>query len=874
MEINEIDLKEFIEKETGQFFNKQLKIKSPFTNEKTPSFSIYFDKNNNKWKFKDFSSGKSGDILDFCMQYKDMNYKDAREYIGAPLEKTPVEEEQENLQGYIEWSINNQDHRKGQKLIGLFRFEDENNNTLYYKAKFLKPDGKKDMTYFSFDENKKVKNKRNHDEVPYNLYNTLQAVNDGKIIVFVEGESDVNTLNSMLPKSKYCVTSIKGIKKNDYNNKYIQMLSGYGMTTYVIGDTGEAGDKYKWFVRNYFYDKSSVFKFINLPYLKQLGDNKDVSDWIEAGHNKQELLEAFDRSLNLKDKYELQQNGKGIFRDIYKTDKDGVEYKFKTQQLTDFQVLEAKRIIYNDLEEEGIYLKLKSATGAIIERQGNVNVFDDTKSFKNFLGTLDLSFLGKAEEATQLKQWINYYFAIENEENFTGTTFLKRNNKNLLVASDGAISSSGFEYGLRADNSSLEIMDKEEITKAELKEISRHLFKFASKDKTIPIIGTIINNLMVNTCIENKIFLHHLLLVGESGSGKSAILNNIIVPLLNLKMEDVKSIGETSNFAIQKLEAEGNYPAIFDEYKPSTFDCYKKQFLSNFLRNVYSRNASEKGRKDMTSRKFLKNRPWIMAGEESYSSNEKANIERSCIVYLSKNERDQEHTENFKWLEKNEELIRKLGFSLIKTVLSISDEEYLKMRENIEKKLIEIFDTFTRNIDFTPLKDRPLNTAVNICCGIEIFNKLLAANGIKTYDNYKEMVIINITDEILEGGQETHSVVEQMLLLFNDMVQDGRAGEVEDYVIESKGKLYIRTTEMLNQIYIYIKYNNSADIVPLTLKDFKKQATKAGYVIGAHSVYSSFNKRTIWCEEYDKKKLQKLGCGAILKQNIYESEIS
>ena len=171
-----------------------------------------------------------------------------------------------------------------------------------------------------------------------------------------------------------------------------------------------------------------------------------------------------------------------------------------------------------------------------------------------------------------------------------------------------------------------------------------------------------------------------------------------------------------------------------------------------------------------------------MAGEESYSSNEKANIERSCIVYLSKNERDQEHTENFKWLEKNEELIRKLGFSLIKTVLSISDEEYLRMRENIEKKLIKIFNTFTRNIDFVPLKDRPLNTCINICCGIEIFNKLLANNGIKTYDNYKEMVIINITDEILEGGQETHSVVEQMLLLFNDMIQDERAGEVEDYV--------------------------------------------------------------------------------------------
>lgn len=39
-----------------------IKILSPFKNERNPSFTIYYKKN--KWKFKDFSSGKSGDYLD------------------------------------------------------------------------------------------------------------------------------------------------------------------------------------------------------------------------------------------------------------------------------------------------------------------------------------------------------------------------------------------------------------------------------------------------------------------------------------------------------------------------------------------------------------------------------------------------------------------------------------------------------------------------------------------------------------------------------------------------------------------------------------------------------------------------------------------
>ncbi len=52
------------EKLTGQ----DVKIKSVFSSEKTPSFCLYPNKMGH-YSFKDFSSGKSGDAIEFVMQY-------------------------------------------------------------------------------------------------------------------------------------------------------------------------------------------------------------------------------------------------------------------------------------------------------------------------------------------------------------------------------------------------------------------------------------------------------------------------------------------------------------------------------------------------------------------------------------------------------------------------------------------------------------------------------------------------------------------------------------------------------------------------------------------------------------------------------------
>ena len=51
-----------------KLIGQDVKIKSVFSAEKTPSFCIYSDKMG-KYRFKDFSTGKSGDTIDFVLHY-------------------------------------------------------------------------------------------------------------------------------------------------------------------------------------------------------------------------------------------------------------------------------------------------------------------------------------------------------------------------------------------------------------------------------------------------------------------------------------------------------------------------------------------------------------------------------------------------------------------------------------------------------------------------------------------------------------------------------------------------------------------------------------------------------------------------------------
>lgn len=290
-----INLKDLVEKETGKKFNNNNMMCCPIHSEKSPSFSV--KKYSDKWRYCCFACGCSGDAIDFIKSYKHMNYIEACKYLNVNLDKDTLKiiSNLEKVEKYIKWQLENT--KKGYELITIHSFVNKTNNVIYYKAKFKKPDGKKETPYYCFDKDGKVANRRGYDEIPYNLYNLTEGLAKEKNIFICEGEKDCDTLIHF----GYVATSFKGVKEFDYSIFKNAIV-------YIIPDTGETGEKYK---DNLYYQLKDYVKEFNVIYprgLNELGDNKDITDWFQSG----KTLSDFKAALNDKWDYKLSR----FWRDI------------------------------------------------------------------------------------------------------------------------------------------------------------------------------------------------------------------------------------------------------------------------------------------------------------------------------------------------------------------------------------------------------------------------------------------------------------------------------------------------------------------------------------------------------------------------------
>lgn len=854
-EIQDINLKQTIEDETGEKFNREGYICCPFHNEKTPSMSVKFIPNANKERYHCWGCEAKGDAIDFIIKYKNMTYDKAREYLGLSMEKTERELQFDKILSRIDWDIKNTEYKQGYKFLGLFEFVNEQNEIVYYKAKFLKPNGKKASSYYRFSGDKIINNRDGIEELPYNLYNVLKGIAEGKIIIFVEGEKDANNINSLLKNKNYVATSIKGCTD-------LKILKSEFMKIMVLGDTGEAGEKYVNNIKYNFLKDASSFKIINLPGLKSLGNNKDVTDWLEAGYTKQELLNAFDRSLDLKNKKELQQDNFGIYK--LKVDSEDEEKKMKPTYLTDFNILEASKINRIDEGTQNIKLKIKSCIdGKIVEKVGSSKIFDDLRTFRNFLG-MDFSLMGvNVGELVKLKGWVNKYFAVDNSEINVGTKILpiEGTEQFKIITSTGTLTPGATDRSCVAENSNIDILDIKPIEKQELQELMQHLFRFINYNQAVCLIGSVLSFLEVAQSIALDSQLHHLFLLGESQTGKTTILEKVLMPILNYPKSDKKTMSSTIHSIKEELSV-GNYPIIYEEFKPSKMTQYKKDELSNIFRSAYDRDAISRGDKGFGVKDVKLTRPMIVAGEEMIPGNEKAIITRSCIVYMGKGERTEETSKSIFWLEDHKELLNKLGKSIILEVLNFPIEEYKNLR-------ISLRDKFT-------LKDRPLNTAINTSCGIELLNKVLIKQGLQPIEEYFNAIEQNIREEILTNGDDTDSTIEQMIIQFNDILQDSNYVHAYKAVKTERGKTYIRSQILVDILFKYQKDYQSLDINMVKIKDFKKQAKKSGYIIKANA--KQFRDKdtgsNAWYDEYDTVKLVELNVGEIVECDLMEEAVS
>ena len=76
------------ERELGRIPNKC--INSPLRKDQNPSFSLFQD-SNGFWRWKDFSNGESGNVIDFIMKRYNKSYPEALKYINEGIAQNPIE---------------------------------------------------------------------------------------------------------------------------------------------------------------------------------------------------------------------------------------------------------------------------------------------------------------------------------------------------------------------------------------------------------------------------------------------------------------------------------------------------------------------------------------------------------------------------------------------------------------------------------------------------------------------------------------------------------------------------------------------------------------------------------------------------------------
>ncbi len=127
---------------------------------------------------------------------------------------------------------------------------------------------------------KYINNVKNIELVPYNLINLLKAIKINKSIILVEGEKDSENVIDYLGLT--ATTFAFGLKWQDCYAQYF-----VGAKVVIIPDNDRPGRQKAELVAANLYPHAKGIKLLNLAGLPEKGD---ISDWIDAGGTKNDLI--------------------------------------------------------------------------------------------------------------------------------------------------------------------------------------------------------------------------------------------------------------------------------------------------------------------------------------------------------------------------------------------------------------------------------------------------------------------------------------------------------------------------------------------------------------------------------------------------------
>ena len=811
-----------------------------FHKEKTPSLRLS-DKGNKAF-YNCFGCNSHGDIINFICQMDkcDNNSALIKAYkilgFDVPPGITPINNKLENFLKFIKEKNNTYD-LKGEvyNLEDIYIYSDKNEKPLYLKIKYRNHSNNKKhfitKPLIETDIGYKYGTSQEFNDCEKELYNlskVKEAIDRGQWIFFVEGEKDADNLN----KLNLTATTIYSKKWQD---SYTYTLQNAKVA--FIGDTGRAGEEFKDFVVEKLKTCAKGIKIINLPGIEKLGNNKDVSDWLETNKTKEDLLDVVSKSLDILNKFELQQDEYGIYEITTKIEND--EVKEVRKNITNFKILDAKVYRNVDSKEQTIKLTILSNLGSkdILELDGR-ECFSDVRTFRKALG-FDYTFKGSINELIRLQEWILKYFISENISIYTTTGIRKINDENVLITNHGMLKPDGsFLTENKAINSihdidftNIEILNTEEATK-----LAYALFNFNAKTNVYNTLGlgvaNILNSFARKSNLDNLPVLQDL---GESKSGKSKALN--ILRLLYNNTKSAMSLSATTEFALLKAFNDTYLPVFLDEVKMSKVSKHKVNALSNHIRAITEGYENAKGTKSQQLIKYTYNASLILSGEEEMQ--ETAVKNRSNIVWYAISNFTPKGKKAVDFLcntKEGETLLRRFSKSLYMYVLNefIEDTfeckyEAIKSRYDFENKL-------------SLSNSREVNTAVYTMLGLEIlvdvFSELnVNMTKIINLSEAANIIVDNLKYNVLDENENgSKSEYEKILEDINHLafIEDRtiRLEENVHYKILSNHEhIAFDFKSIYDKLNKYYKLYKSDSEKLLDYKSFTKMISKSAYII-------------------------------------------
>jgi putative DNA primase/helicase len=161
------------------------------------------------------------------------------------------------------------------EIVAVYKYRDENGKVVYEIVR-TNPKG------FYARRNvggKTIKNLKGAKKVPYNLPEVIDAVENNRLVIIVEGEKDADNL---LKLGLTATTFAFGLKWEDTYSQYF-----HDARVVIIPDNDKVGKDKSLNVAKQLYP---VVKTLRLVFLPNLPPKGDISDWLHNGGSKAALL--------------------------------------------------------------------------------------------------------------------------------------------------------------------------------------------------------------------------------------------------------------------------------------------------------------------------------------------------------------------------------------------------------------------------------------------------------------------------------------------------------------------------------------------------------------------------------------------------------